>query len=454
LLDSSARVLDAAATGELMSELPTAPAAAAPAGADTAAYESRLFGQIAWRILPILVASYIVNFLDRTNVSFAALTMNKEVGLTATQFGLGSGLLFFGYCLFEVPSNVALYRYGARIWLARIMVTWGLVSAATIFVTGPYSFYLLRFLLGIAEAGFFPGVAFYLTLWFPKEYRARVFAWFLLGIPASGAIGAPLSTGLLEMHGMLGLAGWKWLFLIEAAPAVLLGILMFFTLADGPKDAAWLSADDKAYVARRLAAEPKDRERKRLLESLKDHRVFLLAAIQFSYTLGAYGVALFLPLILKAHGFGNMGVGWLTALTNVAACVAMLVWATLIDRSGKAILHLAITCLVSGLALVLAIATGSFVPAYIGLTLAVVGTNTSRAVLWTIPTRFLTGLAAAGGLAMINSVGVFGGFVGPTIMGYMKDLTGTYNGGLLAMSGFLFLAAVLALMLRRFIVRE
>jgi MFS family permease len=437
-----------------MEQRRTAPASAAQIDAGTAAYERQLFAKIAWRILPIVVVSYIVNFLDRTNVSFAALTMNKDVGLTSTQFGLGAGLLFFGYCLFEVPSNVALYRYGARVWLARIMISWGLVSAATIFVVGPYSFYVLRFLLGVAEAGFFPGVAFYLTLWFPKEYRARIFAWFLLGIPASGVIGAPVSTALLGMHGLLGLAGWKWLFLIEAVPAVILGVLMYLTLADGPREAAWLSQEDKDYVARRLAAEPKDRERKHLLESLKDHRVFLLATIQFSYTLGAYGVALFLPLILKSHGFGNMGVGWLTALTNGAACVAMLVWASFIDRSGKAILHLAVTCIVSGLALVLAIATGSFIPAYIGLTLAVVGTNTARAVLWTIPTRFLTGLAAAGGLAMINSVGVFGGFVGPSIMGYMKDLTGTYNGGLLAMSGFLFLAAVLALFLRRYIVQE
>src|SRR3974390_272170 len=418
------------------------------------AYEKRLFLKIAWRILPIVILAYIVNFLDRTNVSFAALTMNKELGLTSAEFGIGAGILFFSYCLFEVPSNVALYKIGARVWLARIMVTWGLISAATIFVTGPYSFYGLRFLLGAAEAGYFPGVAFYITLWFPKEFRARIFAWFLLGIPASAVIGAPISTALLALHGFFGLSGWQWVFLVEAAPAVLLGVIMFFTMVDEPEKAAWLTREEKDYVAKRLAAEPKVRERKHLLESLKDYRVLLLAMIQFSYTIGSYGVAIFLPLILKTHGLGDMGIGWLTALTNVAACAGMLIWASFIDRSGKSIFHLAMTCLVSGLGLVLAILTGSFIPAYIGLTIAVVGTNTSRAVLWTIPTRFLTGLAAAGGLAMINSVGVFGGFVGPSIMGVVKDWTGSYNGGLVFMSGFLFLAMVLALTMRQFIAQE
>ena len=418
------------------------------------AYEKRLFVKIAWRILPIVILAYIVNFLDRTNVSFAALTMNKELGLTSAEFGIGAGILFFSYCLFEVPSNVALYKIGARVWLARIMITWGLISAATIFVTGAYSFYGLRFLLGAAEAGYFPGVAFYITLWFPKEFRARIFAWFLLGIPASAVIGAPISTALLALHGFFGLSGWQWVFLVEAAPAVLLGVIMFFTMVDGPEKAAWLTREEKDYVAKRLAAEPKVRERKHLLESLKDYRVLLLAMIQFSYTIGSYGVAIFLPLILKTHGLGDMGIGWLTALTNVAACAGMLLWASFIDRSGKSIFHLAMTCLVSGLGLVLAILTGSFIPAYIGLTIAVVGTNTSRAVLWTIPTRFLTGLAAAGGLAMINSVGVFGGFVGPSIMGVVKDWTGSYNGGLAAMSGFLFLAMVLALTMRQFIAQE
>jgi MFS family permease len=400
------------------------------------------------------VLGYIVNFLDRTNVSFAALTMNKDVGLTVAEFGFGAGVLFFSYCLFEVPSNIVLYKVGARIWLARIMITWGIISAATIFVSGPYSYYTLRFLLGAAEAGYFPGIAFYVTLWFPKEFRARIFAWLLLAIPASTVIGAPISTGLLELDGLFGFAGWKWMFLIEAAPAVVLGFIIFIVTTDEPSNASWLSEEEKQYIAKRLAAEPKEKDRKHLLESFKDYRVFLLAVIQFSYTIGAYGVAIFLPLILKTHDFSNIGVGWLTALANLAACISMLIWARFVDRSGKSIFHLGMTRLLSGLGLVMTISIGSFVPAYIGLTAAVIGTNTSRAVLWTIPTRFLSGIAAAGGLALINFVGVFGGFVGPSIMGVLKDVTGSYDGGLLAMSGFLFFAAALALSTRRLIAKE
>jgi cyanate permease len=267
-------------------------------------------------------------------------------------------------------------------------------------------------------------------------------------------IGAPLSTWLLDLNGVAGFSGWKWMFIVEAVPAIILGIAMLIFMVDGPEKAKWLSPQEKDYIAKRLAAEPKDRERKHLLESLKDYRVALLASIQFCYTIGSYGVAIFLPLILKTHGFSNLGVGWLTALTNLTACVVMIIWAGFIDKSGKSIFHLAMTCMVSGLGLVLAIATGSFIPAYIGLTIAVVGTNTARAVLWTIPTRFLSGLAAAGGLAMINSVGVFGGFVGPSIMGQMREWTGSYTGGLAAMTGFLFLAMFLALGMRQFIAKE
>lgn len=423
-------------------------------GQDVAAYERRLYGKIAWHILPLVALGYIVNFLDRTNVSFAALTMNKDVGLSASEFGFGAGILFFSYCLFEVPSNIALYKFGARMWLARIMITWGLISGATIFVSGPYSYYVLRFLLGAAEAGYFPGVAFYFTLWFPKEYRARIFAWFLLAIPVSTSIGAPISTALLEMHGMLGLAGWKWMFLVEAAPALLIGVAMFIFMCDGPETASWLTEQEKSYVINRVATEPKHRERRRLLESLKDTRVVMMAAIEFCFLVGSYGIAIFMPLIFKTHGFGNIGIGWLTAVANIIACVGMMLWAKYVDRSGKPLLHLGMNCLVSGLGLILAIATQSFIPAYIGLTIALVGTNTARAVQWTIPTRFLTGIAAAGGLAMMNSIGTFGGFVGPWTMGFMRDLTGSYNGGLMAMSGFFFVGTALAWFMRRDMVKE
>jgi MFS family permease len=416
--------------------------------------EKAIFTKMAWRILPLLTIAYIVNFLDRTNVGFAALTMNHDVGLTASQFGYGAGILFLGYCFFELPSNVALYKFGARLWLTRIMITWGLISMAMIFTVGPKSFYLVRFLLGAAEAGFFPGAAFYLTLWFPAEYRARIYAWFLMGIPASSLIGGPLSSLLLEMDGWGGLAGWKWLFLAEGAPAVILGILLLAFLAEKPRDAAWLTDDEKNIVEKRLSSETKEREKRHLWQSLKDRRVLLLALIQFTFTIGSYGVAIFLPLIIKSQNFSNFSVGFISAVPSLVACIAMIYWAGAVDRSGKKIDNLAYTCLLAGIGLVLAVSTPSVPIAFAGLTAVVVGTNTARAILWTIPTRFLSGIGSAGGLALINSVGTIGGFVGPSIMGEFRDMTGSFNAGLLALSGFMFASMVLTYCLKLFIKAE
>ena len=386
--------------------------------------------------------------------SFAALTMNQDVGLTAAQFGYGAGMLFLGYCLFEVPSNVALYKVGARFWLSRIMVTWGIISVAMIFTTGPKSFYLLRFLLGVAEAGFFPGAAFYMSQWFPPEYRARILAWFLLGIPASTLVGGPVSSLLMEMDGIWGVAGWKWLFIVEGTPAIILGILILVLLVDKPDQAAWLSDEEKAVVKARLAAETKEREKRDLWGSLQDSRVLLLGLIQFLFTVGSYGVAIFLPLIIKAQHFSNFEVGFLTAIPSLLACVVMIYWAAAVGRSGRKITGLALTCLVSGIGLLVAVWANSFVVSFLGLTAVVIGTNTARAILWTIPTRFLSGIGAAGGLAFINTFGVFGGFVGPSIMGFLKDATGSFDAGLMVLSGFLFLSMACALSLKRLIVRE
>ena len=418
------------------------------------AVENAAFGKIAWRIVPLLTIAYIVNFIDRTNVAFAALTMNQDVGLTAAQFGYGAGILFLGYCLFEVPSNVALYKVGARFWLSRIMVTWGIISVAMIFTTGPKSFYLLRFLLGVAEAGFFPGAAFYMSQWFPPEYRARILAWFLLGIPASTLVGGPVSSLLMEMDGIWGVAGWKWLFIVEGTPAIILGILILVLLVDKPDQAAWLSDEEKKVVKARLAAETKEREKRDLWGSLQDSRVLLLGLIQFLFTVGSYGVAIFLPLIIKAQHFSNFEVGFLTAIPSLLACVVMIYWAAAVGRSGRKITGLALTCLVSGIGLLVAVWANSFVVSFLGLTAVVIGTNTARAILWTIPTRFLSGIGAAGGLAFINTFGVFGGFVGPSIMGFLKDATGSFDAGLMVLSGFLFLSMACALSLKRLIVRE
>jgi MFS family permease len=418
------------------------------------AVEKTAFGKIAWRIVPLLTIAYIVNFLDRTNIAFAALTMNQEIGLTTAQFGYGAGILFIGYCLFEVPSNVALYRLGARFWLSRIMVTWGVISVAMIFTTGAASFYALRFLLGVAEAGFFPGAAFYLSQWFPPEYRARILAWFLLGIPASTLIGGPVSSLLLEMNGVWGLAGWKWLFIVEGAPAIVLGILILVLLFDRPEQASWLSDEEKKAVQARLSAETKEREKRDLWGALRDSRVLLLALVQFLFTVGSYGVAIFLPLIIKTQHFSNFAIGFLTAIPSLIACVVMIYWAAAVGRSGRKLTGLALTCLVSGIGLLIAVWANSFVISFLGLTAVVVGTNTARAILWTIPTRFLSGIGAAGGLAFINTFGVLGGFVGPSIMGFLKDATGSFDAGLMVLSGFLFLSMVFALSLKRLIVRE
>jgi MFS transporter, ACS family, tartrate transporter len=426
----------------------------AAAGTERIALEKRAFDKIAWRVLPILVLAYIVNFLDRTNVGFAALTMNKDVGLTPSQFGYGAGILFLGYALFEVPSNFALHRFGARVWLARIMITWGAISMATIFVTGAQSFYILRFLLGIAEAGFFPGAAYYLAQCFPPEYRAKIFAWFLVGIPASIVIGGPVSSLLLDLDGWLGIAGWKWLFLVEGVPAIVVGAIVLMVLPRDPGEAKWLSAEEKAAVLARLSAETKEREQRHFWSSLTDARVLLLALTQFTYTVGSYGVSIFLPLIIKGHDFSNFAVGFLTAIPNLIACIVMIYWANAVGRSGRKISGLAMTCLVSGLGLLVAVWSNSLVISFLGLTVAVVGTNTARAIIWTIPARFLSGAGAAGGLALMNSIGTTGGFAGPSIMGFLKDATGSFDTGLMVMSGFLFVATIMAFSLKLLIKRE
>ncbi len=430
-------------------------AASAALPAELTPEENRVFAKIAWRIMPLLVLAYIVNFLDRTNVGVAALTMNKDLGLTATQFGLGAGLLFASYCLCEVPSNLALYKFGARRWLARIMITWGLISAGTVFVTGAQSFYVLRLLLGAAEAGFFPGVAFFLTLWFPAAYRARIYAWFLLGVPASSMIGSPISGLLLGMNGVWGFAGWKWLFVVEGLPAVILGVIILVMLADTPQSALFLTQDEKDLVARRLASEVKEGEKRQFWASLGDRRVLLLALIQFTFIVGSYGVGIFLPQIVKAQHFSNAEVGFITAIPSLVACVAMVLWAKVVDRTGKKIVNLALTNILSFGGFVLAVwMSDNFLIAMLGLTCVVVGTATARGIFWTIPPRFLGGVGAAGGLALINSIGVIGGFVGPYMMGYAQDATGSTNAGLLALSGFLAVSTVATLCLKFFIKAE
>lgn len=407
----------------------------------------QVFRRIAWRLMPLMMVAYVVNFLDRINVGFAALTMNKAIGLTHAEFGIGAGILFLGYTIFELPSNVALHRVGARIWLSRIMITWGVIAMAATLVVGPKSFYLARFLLGVAEAGFFPGAAYYLSEWFPVQYRSRVYAWFLMAIPLASVVGGPVSGALLHMGGAGGLEGWQWLYLIEGAPAVVVGLLIL-GLRDRPEQATWLTAEEKRIVRAELEGEVRDRPKRHLWPALTDYRVAMLAVIQFTFTVGAYGVTIFLPMIIKVQHFSNLSVGWIYAVPSLLSCFVMVAWARIVDHSDQKMLHLAAMCLFSGVGLVVAVYAGQFAVAFAGLTAVVVCTNAARAVLWTIPTRFLTGLGAAGGLALINSIGTVGGFVGPSIMGWLRGATGSFNSGLLALSGFLFLSVALILALR------
>jgi sugar phosphate permease len=419
----------------------------ADAFAMTAA-ERRVFARIAWRLVPILLVGYVLNYLDRSNIGFAALTMNKDLGLTASQFGVGAGVLFVSYCVFEIPSNMAMYRFGARLWLARIMITWGIVSAATAFVVGEKSFYLLRFLLGLAEAGFFPGVTFYLAAWFPAELRTRMLAWFLLGIPLSSVVGGIVSGFVLQMDQIWGLAGWKWLFLVEGLPTIIIGLLAMWLLADRPDKASWLSGEERRLVEARLASERRDREVRHLLPAVRDSRVLTLAIIQFGFTLASYGVGIWLPLIIKQQNFGNVTVGFLTALPYVFASIGMLLWAASVDRGASKIRQLALTCSIAAVGLVVAVLVPQFAVSLAAVTVALVGITAARAIFWTIPTRFLTGIAAAGGLAFINSIGTLGGFFGPATVGWLKDATGNFDAGFYAMAVILAVAAALALSLR------
>ncbi len=416
--------------------------------------EQIAFRKIIWRLMPLLTIAYILNYLDRSNIGFAALQMNRQLGLTAAQFGVGAGILSVGYCAFEIPSNLALYRFGGRVWIARIMITWGLVATCCALIRGPTSLYSIRFLLGLTEAGFFPGVAFLLSAWFPAEYRARMLAILLLGVPVSSVVGGPISGALLGLDQIGGLAGWQWMFIIEGLPCVVLGFLMLRVLADRPATAAWLTPAEQAAVSAQIAAEPRHQEVTHFWAALKDPRVLLLALIQFGFTTGSYGVGIWLPQIIKLHFRSNLTVGFVSAGPYVIASIAMLLWAGVVDRSGKRIGNLVLTCGLATVGLLLSVAFGAFWISFFWLTVALIGITAARAIFWTVPARFLTGVAAAGGLAFINSIGTLGGFVGPAVVGWLKDLTGSFSAGLLGMGAFLLLSAVLAWALRLIVPRE
>jgi len=408
----------------------------------------------ALRFVPLLTIAYLFNYLDRTSLGFAALTMNKQLGLSTGQFGLAAGILFVGYSLFEVPSNLLLYRVGARRWLARIMISWGIVSAATIFVVGPNSFYTLRLLLGIAEAGFFPGVTFFLAAWFPVQFRTRMLAWFLIGIPLSSLVGGPICSMLLQLDGIWGLAGWQWLFIGVSLPCIPLGLLTLRWLSDHPDAAAWLTPDERDALNHTLSSEVRERSPASWLAAMADTRVLILAAIQFGFTLASYGIGIFLPLILKEYHLSNWAIGWIAAVPYLFASAGMILWARYVDQKGRRIVNLAIACLLGGAGLLAPIVSGSLAIGLTGFSAALVGVTAARAIFWSIPTRFLTGAAAAGGLAFINSIGTVGGFVGPFMMGWLKEFSGSYIVGLTAVAAIMISAAVASMSLKLVVSKE
>ncbi|MGF6547152.1 MFS transporter [Paraburkholderia youngii] len=405
----------------------------------------------AWRFIPLLALAYFFNYLDRTSVGFAALTMNRDLGLTATQFGWGAGIMFAGYCLFEVPSNLALYRFGARRWLARIMITWGFFAAATALAVGPKSFYAIRLLLGIGEAGFFPGVIFFLAVWFPASYRTRVLAWFTVSTPLSSLVGGPLSASLLHMDGILGLAGWRWMFIVQGLPACVLGFLVLKMLADKPADAKWLSHDERQALQGAFDREGASAQKKKnFVAALKDVRTYLLAMISFGFTMGSYGIGIWLPQMLRAHGMSVTQTGWMSAVPYFFATIALLWWAKRVDRRGGPIANLAAGLLIGAIALGISTYFHQLVPALTGITLALIGTIAGRTIFYTLPARFLSGQAAAGGLAFINSIGALGGFAGPYLVGYLKDSFGTFSAGMIGLSIVLGITTLLTLSLYAF----
>ena len=415
--------------------------------------EKSACAKVTRRLIPFLMLLYVVAWFDRVNVGFAALQMNHDLGFSSSVFGFGAGVFFIGYALFEVPSNLVLARVGARRWIARIMVTWGLVSVAMMFVRGPLSFYALRFVLGVAEAGFLPGVIYYLGQWYPRAERARAISWFMVGIPLSTVLGAPLAGLLLGLNGWHGLAGWQWLYLLEGLPAVLLGFVVLKVLPDTPAEARWLSREEQQWLARQMAAEHTDTSARHgfgLRQALLHPTVWLLGFVLFACQCGSYGLTLWIPQIVKGlSAQSDLLVGFIAALPYIAAAIGMVLLGWSSDRSGERFWHVAAPSLVGAAGFAASAFLHSPVLAMLALTVAAVGDLGSRGPFWALPGRFLSGSALAGGIALINTLGSLGGFVGPYAVGLVKDATGSFTGGLLLLALMLVASAVATLWLKR-----
>ena len=414
-----------------------------------AGFEDAIYRKVSWRLVPFLLLCYVVAYLDRVNVGFAKLQMLNDLKFSETVYGLGAGVFFIGYFLFEVPSNVILHKVGARVWIARIMITWGLISAAMMFVTTPTMFYVLRFLLGVAEAGFFPGIILYLTYWYPAERRGRTTTWFMTAVALSGVIGGPLSGWIMQtFDGHNGWSGWQWMFLLEGIPSVLVGLWVLAYLDDRISHAKWLTAEEKAVLERNIAAETAHKEDMPIRRVLSSARVWMMSAIYFSFVMGLYGISFWLPTIIRQTGVkGALDIGLLTAIPYGFAVLGMVLVARSADRTGERRWHIAIPAIAGAIGLVLSVLWHDrTVLAMVGLTLATIGILTTLPLFWSLPTAFLAGTGAAAGIAMINSLGNLAGFISPYAVGWLKDLTQSTNAGMYLLAGCLVAGAVLTLL--------
>jgi len=413
--------------------------------------QERVFAKCGWRLIPFIVLLYVINYLDRVNVGFASLTMNQDLGISPTAYGLSGSLLFIGYMLFQVPAVLTLERFGARRTVFFILLVWGAISASNALVQGETSLYLVRFLLGVAEAGFFPGMVFYLTLWFPTTYRARVNAYFYSGIPLAFVLGGPLSSLVLQMDGIAGLRGWQWLFIIEGLPACFLAFAALKLLPDGPREAKWLTHEEQAIVTSRVSADDKAEQRS-LLPALLDLRVIALGLAYAGWQFGFYALGLWLPQIIQSMGFSNFANGFITAVPFLAAIVAMQLWSRSSDARGERIWHVAIAAVISACGFAAASAAsvvGSNVGVVVALTFAAAGLISYMPPFLSLPPSFLGGTAAAGGIGLVSSLGRIGAVLGPLVVGLLKESTGDYSAAMAAMAGGQVLAAAMVLGMSR-----
>ncbi len=403
---------------------------------DSMDMERAVMRRVTLRIVPFLMVCYFIAFLDRVNVGFAGAEMSKDLHFSSTVFGFGAGVFFLAYFLFEVPSNLLLQRFGARRWIARIMVSWGLVAACMALVTGEWSFYTARFVLGLAEAGFFPGVILYLTYWFPREQRAKVVGYFMVAIPISTFVGSPISGAILDVDGVWGLHGWQWLFILEAIPAVVLGLGVLIWLPDRPADAKWLSQEQCQWLQRRLAEERavSDRlPRQSLWSILSDKRVLVLALVYAGSTATNYGLSFWQPQMIKAFGMSNFHAGLFNAIPFIVGSVAMILWGRRSDQARERVWHTALALFVSAIGLTACLFVSGLALTLVALSVALVGCYALKGPFWALSTEWVAGAAAAAGIAQVNAIGNLAGFVGPFLLGWIKELTGSYALGMLPM---------------------